>query len=47
MVIPVARIADMLRNPGQLFDFIGRRGPFPDIRLIYWAGGTPSTTTRT
>ena len=40
-VIPVARIADMLRNPGQLYDFNGRRGPFPDIRLIYWAGGNP------
>ena len=40
-VIPVARIADMLRNPGQDYDFNGRRGPYPDIRLIYWAGGNP------
>ena len=40
-VIPVARIADMLRNPGQLYDFNGRREPYPDIRLIYWAGGNP------
>jgi len=40
-VIPVARIADMLRNPGQPFDFNGRREPYPDIRLIYWAGGNP------
>ncbi len=40
-VIPVARIADMLRNPGQPYDFNGRRGPFPDIRLIFWAGGNP------
>lgn len=39
--IPVARIADMLRNPGQPYDFNGRRGPYPDIRLIYWAGGNP------
>jgi len=40
-VIPVARIGDMLRNPGQPYDFNGRRGPYPDIRLIYWAGGNP------
>ncbi|TDK49807.1 molybdopterin-dependent oxidoreductase [Antarcticimicrobium luteum] len=40
-MIPVARIGDMLRNPGQLYDFNGRRGPYPDIRLIYWAGGNP------
>ena len=40
-VIPVARIGDMLRNPGQPYDFNGRREPFPDIRLIYWAGGNP------
>ncbi len=40
-VIPVARIADMLLNPGRDYDFNGRRGPYPDIRLIYWAGGNP------
>jgi biotin/methionine sulfoxide reductase len=40
-VIPVARIGDMLRNPGQFYDFNGRREPYPDIRLIYWAGGNP------
>jgi biotin/methionine sulfoxide reductase len=40
-VIPVARIADMLRNPGQPYDFNGRCEPYPDIRLIYWAGGNP------
>ena len=40
-VIPVARIGDMLRNPGQPYDFNGRREPYPDIRLIYWAGGNP------
>ncbi|TGP22928.1 Asp-tRNA(Asn)/Glu-tRNA(Gln) amidotransferase GatCAB subunit C, partial [Mesorhizobium sp. M1D.F.Ca.ET.234.01.1.1] len=31
-VIPVARIGDMLRNPGQPYDFNGRREPYPDIR---------------
>ncbi len=40
-VIPVARIADMLLNPGQNYDFNGKRGPYPDIRLVYWAGGNP------
>jgi biotin/methionine sulfoxide reductase len=40
-VIPVARIGDMLRNPGQAYDFNGRRESYPDIRLIYWAGGNP------
>ena len=40
-VIPVARIADMLLNPGAEFDFNGRKYHYPDIRLIYWAGGNP------
>ncbi len=40
-VIPVARIADMLLNPGQPYDFNGCRAPYPDIRLVYWAGGNP------
>lgn len=40
-VIPVARIGDMLRHPGEDYDFNGRREPYPDIRLIYWAGGNP------
>ena len=39
--IPVARITEMLENPGGEFDFNGRRLRFPDIRLIYWAGGNP------
>ena len=39
--IPVARIADMLLDPGASYAFDGRRYTFPDIRLIYWAGGNP------
>lgn len=39
--IPVARIADMLRNPGAPFTYDGRDLAYPDIRLIYWAGGNP------
>jgi biotin/methionine sulfoxide reductase len=39
--IPVARIADMLLNPGAAYDYNGRRRTYPDIRLVYWAGGNP------
>lgn len=37
--IPVARITDMLLNPGVTFDYNGKRQAYPDIRLVYWAGG--------
>ena len=39
--IPVARLTDMLENPGAAFDFNGRQDIYPDIDLIYWAGGNP------
>lgn len=39
--IPVARITDMLEQPGASFDYNGQRHTYPDIRLIYWAGGNP------
>src|SRR5229473_1135140 len=39
--IPVARIADMLLNPGEAFDYNGQRLAYPDIKLVYWAGGNP------
>ncbi|WP_053251953.1 molybdopterin-dependent oxidoreductase [Ensifer adhaerens] len=39
--IPVARIADMLLNPGAQFEYDGGTYTYPDIRLIYWAGGNP------
>jgi len=39
--IPVARIADMLENPGGRFLYDGQERTYPDIRLIYWAGGNP------
>lgn len=39
--IPVARIADMLLNPGGAYDFNGERRTYPDVRLVYWAGGNP------
>jgi biotin/methionine sulfoxide reductase len=39
--IPAARIADCLLHPGESYDFNGRKGSYPDIRLVYWAGGNP------
>ncbi|MFC3678370.1 molybdopterin-dependent oxidoreductase [Ferrovibrio xuzhouensis] len=39
--IPVARIADMLLKPGDVFDYNGQRLRYPHIRLAYWAGGNP------
>lgn len=39
--IPVARVTDMLLNPGAAYRFNGRTETYPDIRLIYWAGGNP------
>jgi biotin/methionine sulfoxide reductase len=39
--IPVARIADMLLQPGAAFAFNGGDYTYPDIRLVYWAGGNP------
>jgi biotin/methionine sulfoxide reductase len=39
--IPVARHADMLNNPGTQFDYNGQALTYPDIKLIYWAGGNP------
>ena len=39
--IPVARISDMLLSPGVPFDYNGTRQNYPDIRLVYWAGGNP------
>lgn len=39
--IPVARIADMLIHPGEAFQYNGKIYEYPDIRLVYWAGGNP------
>src|SRR3546814_18650212 len=39
--IPVARIADMLLNPGGYYSYRGESRRYPDIKLIYWAGGNP------
>jgi biotin/methionine sulfoxide reductase len=39
--IPVARIADLLLSPGEMFEYNGEKLTYPDIKLVYWAGGNP------
>lgn len=41
LAIPVARITDMLLAPGAEYEFNGARHHYPDVKLIYWAGGNP------
>lgn len=41
LAIPVARITDMLLEPGRTIDFNGERITYPDVKLVYWAGGNP------
>jgi len=41
IAIPAARIADCLLHPGERYDYNGKSGTYPDIRLVYWAGGNP------
>lgn len=40
-LIPVAAVSDMLLNPGGEFDYDGKRFTYPDIKIVYWAGGNP------
>ena len=39
--IPAARISECLLHPGKAYTFNGRNSTYPDIRLVYWAGGNP------
>lgn len=39
--IPVARISDLLMNPGGVFQYDGNDLTYPDTRIVYWAGGNP------
>ena len=39
--IPVARITDLLLNPGKPFDFDGVCYEYPNTKLVWWAGGNP------
>jgi len=40
-VIPVAKIADMLLNPGEEYKYDGGTWTYPDIELMHWVGGNP------
>ena len=44
--IPVARISDMLLNPGAPFEYNGQHLTYPDIKLVYWAGAIRSIIIR-
>ncbi|RTE66697.1 hypothetical protein EH243_06350 [Amphritea opalescens] len=39
--IPVACISDMLLHPGEDYKYNGKDLSYPDIRMIWWAGGNP------
>ncbi|MCG8594956.1 MAG: molybdopterin-dependent oxidoreductase [Kiloniellales bacterium] len=39
--VPVAMLSEMLLNPGGTYDYNGQRRRFPDIRMVWWAGGNP------
>jgi biotin/methionine sulfoxide reductase len=39
--IPVARLSDMLLRAGEPYTYDGAARVYPDIRLVYWAGGNP------
>ena len=40
--VPYARgLSDMLLNPGKEVDYNGEKIKYPDIKLVYWAGGNP------
>ncbi len=42
--VPYARgLSDMLLNPGTTIDYNGEKITYPDIKLIYWAGGNAFT----
>jgi biotin/methionine sulfoxide reductase len=39
--IPVSRIADTLLHPREPYTYKGETRRYPDIKLVYWAGGNP------
>jgi len=42
-VLPFERVADMFLHPGMKVPYNGTTVTYPDIRLVYWAGGNPLT----
>ena len=41
VTFPLARIADVLLNPGKTIDANGAKITYPKIDFIYWVGGNP------
>ncbi len=39
--IPVARITDLLENPGDKFNYNGQEYTYPETKIVWWAGGNP------
>lgn len=39
--VPVARVTDLLLHPGAEFAYDGGTFTYPDIRVVWWAGGNP------
>ncbi len=39
--LPFARVADMFLHPGDKVPYNGTTITYPDIKLVYWAGGNP------
>lgn len=39
--IPCARVSDMLLKPGATYRFNGEDRTYPEVKLVYWAGGNP------
>lgn len=39
--IPVAMISEMLLSPGTRYEYNGQTRTFPNIKMIWWAGGNP------
>ncbi|WP_299407321.1 molybdopterin-dependent oxidoreductase [uncultured Roseobacter sp.] len=39
--IPVAMVSEMLLNPGGSYTYLGQTRRFPDVKLVWWAGGNP------
>ncbi|WP_066459323.1 trimethylamine-N-oxide reductase TorA [Castellaniella caeni] len=41
--LPFERVTDMLLHPGQTVNYNGETIKYPDVKMIYWAGGNPLT----
>lgn len=39
--LPVARLTEMLGKPGATIDYDGKQLTYPNVKLVYWAGGNP------